>query len=100
MRLSIAKEEIYDKKSFIKNYGVRKPRGFCLLLYILMRSLHGGFLYCLSDLRGGGSDGAERQEAEADRTEDVGGESGRTAVKYKRTKAREEGSTLPFLAGR
>ena len=49
LRLSIVKEEIHDKKSFIKIYGVRKPRGFCLLLYILMRSLHGGFFYCLSD---------------------------------------------------
>ena len=87
MRLSIAKEEIYDKKFFIKNYGVRKPRGFCLLLYILMRSLHGGFFYCLSDQRGGGSVGAERQETEADCTKDAGGESGRSAFKYKRTKA-------------
>lgn len=58
------------------------------------------FLIAYRTREGGGSDGAERQEAEADCTEDAGGESGRTAVEYKRTKAREEGSTLPFLAGR
>ena len=43
---------------------------------------------------------AQRAETEADCTKDAGGESGRSAFKYKRTKAREEGSTLPFLAGR
>lgn len=49
---------------------------------------------------GGGSDGAKRQKTKADRIEDAGRKSRRTAVKYKRTKAREESATLPFLAGR